>query len=131
MGALPLTVATTIKTVMHITGRTFEMPKKNPILDYNPTIKWSKQKVRVTFGIWKYRATKEGEVNGNCRGLSVIESAIEDIFEELETEDEHAVIELTDPKGNVLVDRDDYGDGSAWLTDLVVSAEIIAIEQTD
>lgn len=109
------------------------------IMNYDPHLTNSGniavQTVRLTFGMWDYRATMEIQVGGNCRGLTVIDCAVENAYEKLEqrgiygSDDTYAVINM--PKiGNpeeILECGDDEGDGEDWLKDMLVSAEITSI----
>lgn len=100
------------------------------IMDYDPNLtnsgKRAKQTVRLTFGQWDYRATREVVVGGNCTGRSVIDSAVWRAYEELEG-DRSPRIELTRANGDTLLCTDDEDRGEDWLSDMLVAAEIIAI----
>lgn len=107
------------------------------IMNYDPNMtlcgRMARQTVRLTFGQWQYRGSFDVAVGGNISGLSVIRSAVENLYESLpfislyndETgeNDEIAVIHI----GKLAcTDEDLRGDG--WLGDMLISAEIISIE---
>lgn len=109
------------------------------IMNYDPNLTNSGnmafQAVRLTFAMWDYRAVMEVTVGGNCRGLTVIDCAVENAYEKLEqrgiycSADTYAVINMT-KIGNpeeILECGDDENHGEDWLKDMLVSAEIIAI----
>ena len=79
--------------------------------------------------MWEFRAERTVEVGGNCTGLSVIESAIDRVLEELEQHGERMTPEiiLTSPSGDQLECSDDDERWDEWLKDMLISAEIIAI----
>ncbi|MCY1382142.1 hypothetical protein D9M69_701290 [compost metagenome] len=94
------------------------------------------QTVRLTFGMWDYRAVMEVKIGGNCTGLTVIDSAVENAYETLEqrgnygSDDTYAVLYLAKPSApdQVLECGDDEGHGDEWLKDMLVAAEIVSIQ---
>lgn len=92
----------------------------------------ARQTVRLTFGMWDYRAEKETTVGGNCLGLEVIETAVENVYDRL-PEDKHGYevkeIILKNDAGNELLCRDDEDRDYDWLKDMLIKAEIIKIEE--
>lgn len=102
------------------------------VMNYDPNFTlWpnGKQTVRLTFGQWQYRGTFDVTVEGNISGLSVIESAIERLYESLPYD--------KDPFGNgvyarimlgELINDDEDQREEEWLSDMLISAEIIHIE---
>jgi len=97
----------------------------DPNRAYNMTI----QKVKLVFGRHEYRKIVETIVGGNCLGFTVIEAAIENIYDDLETEDDIPKITLSTDDGNTLELSDEMFEGSDWLKNLVISATIISIEK--
>lgn len=82
----------------------------------------AKQTVELTFQVDDYVATKTATVGGNCLGFSVIESAVENVFDDLGGED--GELTLTRPNG-------DTTSVELWefeLKDLLVAARITSIE---
>lgn len=79
---------------------------------------------RLTFGLWTYRATKEVTVGGNCAGLSSLDAAVGAIYEEIADEG----ITMTKENGEKLLTCDDEEQGERWLMDMLIAAEIIAVE---
>lgn len=104
-------------------------------MNYDPNLtnsgRMAKQTVRLTFAQWEYRKTIETEVGGNCTGLTVIECAVDNIYDQLPT-DRHdcvyLVMEATDGSGDTLTCEDDEDQGDDWLKDMLVCAEIVAIQ---
>lgn len=93
------------------------------------------QAVRLTFGIWNYRAVMEVDVGGNCTGMTVIDCAVSIAYDQLEqrciygSDDTYAVITLV-KAGDAQIEmecEDDEGHRDEWLKDMLVAAEIIAI----
>lgn len=93
------------------------------------------QTVRLTFGIWDYRAVMEVEVAGNCTGMTVIDCAVGIAYDQLEqrgiysSDDTYAVITLgkAGEDGAEMEAEDEEGHGEEWLKDMLIAAEIIAI----
>lgn len=102
------------------------------LTEYNPEISFAEQKVRVTFMAWDYSVVKEAIVVGNCRGMTILDSAIERIYDDLPTipyYDEGARLVMHNPKGDELECDDDEMRGYDWLKDMAVSAEIVTHEK--
>ena len=105
------------------------------IMNYDPNLvfcgRMAKQTVRLTFGIWKYRKTVEVTIGGNCRGLNVIDAAVESYYDQL-PDTEHASdckrIFLQDENGSELESSDDEGEEEEFLKNMLISAEIIDIQ---
>ncbi len=104
------------------------------VMNYDPNMtnsgRMAKQTVRLTFGMWEYRKTVETEVGGNCTGLTVIDCAVSNVYEELPENRYGATYlvmkSLADPE-DTLQCEDDEDQGGYWLKDMLVGAEIIAI----
>lgn len=97
-------------------------------MNYDPNLtecgRMATQTVELTFQQWKYTATLTTTVRGNCTGLSVIESAIDHIEDDLGY-DEGEII-LTNKAGDTI-------GCELWenkLVDMLVCARIVAIEPT-
>jgi len=112
------------------------------IMDYDPNLTCSGnmavQRVRLIFGLWKYRAVIEVDVGGNCTGLDVIDCAVGNAYETLEqrgiyrSHKTYAVMmmpALDDPESILECAEDDPEGrkGEDWLKAMLVSAEIISI----
>ena len=94
-------------------------------MNYDPNLtcsgRMADQTVEMTFQQWEYTMTKTAVVGGNCRGLSIIECAVENLFDELGGED--GEITLTNANGDTL-------SCELWetkLEDLLVGARILSI----
>ncbi|MDE5897896.1 MAG: DUF5406 domain-containing protein [Treponemataceae bacterium] len=90
----------------------------------------ARQTVRLTFGMWEYRAEKETIVAGNCLGLEVIAAAVESVYERL-PENGHGAKELVmkNDEGTSLQCYDEEEEGEDWLKNMLVKAEIVSIEE--
>jgi len=108
-------------------------------MNYDPNLvlcgRRAVQTVRLTFGVWDYRAVMEVDVGGNCTGLTVIDCAVGIAYDQLEqrsiygSDDTYAVITLA-KAGEAEADmecEDDEGHGEEWLKDMLIAAEITAI----
>jgi hypothetical protein len=111
-------------------------------MNYDPNLtlcgRMATQTVRLTFGIWEYRAVMEVEVGGNCTGMTVIDCAVGIAYQELEqrgiygSSETYAVINmpsLTDPEQIMECGDDDPAcpQDEYWLKNMLIAAEIIAI----
>lgn len=103
-------------------------------MDYDPNLtcsgRMAKQTVRLTFGMWEYRKTMETEVGGNCTGLTVIDCAVGNVYDNLpENYYGAASMEMyaMDESGDILLCEDDEERGDDWLKDMLIAAEITAI----
>lgn len=101
-------------------------------MNYDPNLtnsgRMARQTVKLTFGKWMYRAEHSVLVGGNCTGLTVIESAVSALLQTLYGERKFATIILTNESGVQLVCADEELDHEDWLKDMLIGAEIIAIE---
>lgn len=112
------------------------------IMNYDPNLTCSgnmaSQAVRLTFGLWQYRAQVEVTIGGNCTGLDVISAAVGAVYEKLDrrkiygAEEDYAELVMASPESqdDVLLCGDDDPDGpqgEAWLSNMLVGAEIISI----
>lgn len=109
------------------------------LMDYDPNLtnsgRMAKQTVKLTFGIWEYRKEMEVVVGGNCTGLTVIESAVERAYEQLErlgtylSDETYAVIYLDNSDGTQQMEcADDEDYQEEWLKDMLIKAEIVDIQ---
>lgn len=100
-------------------------------MNYDPNMvmcgRIAKQVVRLTFGLWDYRAEMTETVGGNCTGFTVVEAAIKNVYEKLLGDHEYASITLTKPDGDTLFCDEDVTTGYEWLKAMLVSAEIVSI----
>lgn len=115
-------------------------------MNYDPNLTCSgnmaSQQVRLTFGLWNYRATVEVSVGGNCTGLEVINCAVSNAYNTLTqrgiygSDETYAVIVMVDPSapGSTLEcgENDLCGQlrGEYWLRDMLIGAEITSIVPT-
>ena len=114
------------------------------IMNYDPNItscgNMATQIVRLTFGVWQYRAQIEVAIGGNCMGLEVISAAVSAAYDALEqrgiynSDETYAVIQMADPNdpGERLECSDEDPDcatGDDWLGNMLIAAEITSIAQ--
>lgn len=101
-------------------------------MNYDPNMtlsgRMAKQTVRLTFQQWEYKVEMVEHVGGNCTGMTVIDCAIGNAYASLSNDRGVPYIILTDAGGNTLQCHDDEDKGEDWLKDMLVKAEIIAIE---
>jgi hypothetical protein len=102
-------------------------------MNYDPNLvycgRMAEQKVRLTFGQWDYRKTVETVVGGNCRGLEVIDCAVDNVYEDLDSDMfENKEILLTKDDGEELLCSDDEGEDMNFLKNMLIAAEIIDIK---
>ncbi|MFL7901599.1 DUF5406 family protein [Azospirillum argentinense] len=95
------------------------------IIDINgPNRRWGKHRVEVVLQLWDNRKVYEKDVGGNCIGWAVIDSAIEEIIDEIAMDGR---VILTSPDDEELT-VDDAADDDDWderIRKMVVSARII------
>lgn len=99
------------------------------INEYNPNIRWGKQRVEVTLMQWGYSKKFTVDIGGNCTGFDVLESAAGRIYDALPKkdygEDEVAFVVLDRPDGDTLECTDDESRDEDWLKDMIVSLQIV------
>ena len=103
-------------------------------INYDPNLccsgRMAKQRLKLTFARWNYRAEWFVDIGGNCMGLSVIESAVSSLYEKLPTTHSYDMpyIRLGDKDGNCLECADEDDEGEEWLAKMLIAAEIVSIE---
>jgi hypothetical protein len=100
----------------------------------DPNIRWRKTKLRLTFMLWDYSKTFEAEANGHAYGLSAIDLAIGNIYDEVLEWHDYGDVEvprivLVRADGDELLVEDDEDDGEDFLKKMLVKAEILSIEE--
>lgn len=103
-------------------------------MNYDPNLvccgQMAEQTVKITLGMWDYRAEKETVVYGNCLGMCIIEAAVESVYNALPSDKYGAKeILLKNDDGKELLCTDDEDEEEDWLKQMVVKVEIIAIEK--
>lgn len=102
------------------------------MMNYDPNMtnsgRMAKQTVKLTFQLWEYKTEIEEVVGGNCTGLTVIEAAITNAYDRLAPDRGVPIIMLTNSNGDQLECGDEEDKGEDWLGDMLVKAEITAIE---
>ncbi len=84
------------------------------IENYDPNNRFGKHRVRVTFRTWKHTHEEITVVGGNCKGLTVIESAINDLSEKAATKGMKFGTCSVEP-----------GENEEYFKNMVVAAEIL------
>lgn len=103
-------------------------------MNYDPNMtssgRMARQRVRLTFGEWHFRSTVEVDVGGNCTGLTVIDSAVDTVYGQLnETASGIPAIYLEGDGNETLECADDEDEGEDFLKEMLVAAEILSIEE--
>lgn len=99
------------------------------IADNNPNNEWGKHVIEVVVKQWKYEKTFTTKVGGNCHGLTIMETAVENIYEQLFGDGDTAEVALIDRSGSrELICADEEDEGDEWLKKMVVSCRIIDFE---
>jgi Family of unknown function (DUF5406) len=105
-----------------------------PVMDYDPNLvlcgSMADQEVELTFAKWTYRKVMRTKVSGNCKGMTVIESAVGRIYDELPLDrysTTHIVLK-DDATGDKLDCGDEFDRGEEWLKDMLIKAEILSIK---
>jgi len=85
------------------------------------------QTVRLTFAQRDYKKTFEAKIGGNCTGLTVIEAAINNVYDNLPRKLGATLLVLERGEDTLEVGDED-GAEDDWLKRMLVAAEIVAIE---
>lgn len=94
--------------------------------DYDPNRCFGKHTIELTFQQWEFERKFEVEVRGNCKGFSIIESAILNLSDKLyEEQGRDITLSLFDDQGNELEDTFEADDIEEELKDILVKAEIL------
>lgn len=84
---------------------------------------------RLTFGCWTYRWTTEATVYGNCAGFNNLDVAISCVADDLPDVEWGARLTMTDAAGDTLICDTEDAEVEEWLTDHLISAEIIGFAE--
>lgn len=68
------------------------MSQNKVIENYDPNGSLGKHQVKLIFKMWEYEYSTIVEVNGNCQGLTILKSALDNFIFNLAFEDEHAAL---------------------------------------
>ena len=97
--------------------------------DPNELMGMTTQTVRLTFQVWEHQVDKVVSVGGNCSGFSVIESAVCNLFDKLDTQNRLGdLVPFIDINGCTCFDEDEREE--EWLKDMLVSAAIVEVQAT-
>ncbi|WP_315921877.1 DUF5406 family protein [Mesorhizobium sp. SP-1A] len=104
------------------------MTAETTVINFDPNMNcsgnMSTKTIRMTFGVWDYRLIKEITVGGNGAGFHNIDSALMQLYEDVE---ETGIVLKRESDGETLLCEDDDDQGEDWLKDMLIAAEIIAI----
>jgi hypothetical protein len=107
-------------------GRQFSMKT------YDPNIRWAMHTVEITYQMWEYTLTAVVTVTGNCRGKSILETAIGIHADEIyEQQGDNVELALSGPgkedgdKDELLTSPED-DDIESWLESMCVGLKIVS-----
>ncbi len=113
-----------------ILGLAHEAEREFMIENNDPDNAWGKHTVELVFKEYEFSKTFVTNIGGNCHGLTVIESAVRNVFDQLvealPDEDDPIQLTLEHPTKGIVVIEDDDGRDEDWLKDLLVSAVILS-----
>jgi hypothetical protein len=92
--------------------------------NYDISHRWGFHVVKVTFQQWEYKTTVTTKVGGNCKGMTILETAIGNIYEQMGDQGDPDTICLKSPNGDTLYCTDDEQRGEEWLKDMVVAVTV-------
>lgn len=92
--------------------------------NYDPNNSFGKNLVQLVFQQWEYKIAVEVVVGGNCKGMSILDFAVDRFFEDLqESQGEYPELIMKDEEGNELETTiEDEED----LKDMLVEAKILS-----
>lgn len=98
----------------------------------DPDSHWGRKTISMTFMCWNYSTTIKATVGGNCVGLSNLDAALSQVYENL-PEDiwKTPYLILRNANGEELEVGDDEARDTRWLETLLVSAHLEAVEPGD
>lgn len=96
----------------------------------DPNITWGKKTFKLTFMAWDYKETVETTVGGNCRAFDNLDSALSNVYDKLPRDEyDTSYIILKRGDGETLHCEDDDCRSEDWLRDMLVSAELVSVEE--
>lgn len=102
---------------------------------YDPNSRFGATTIALKYMLWDYSAIFEVTVGGNCKGISVLDCAIERHAELLFDEQGEAPTiilkrpaEDGDGEDELICEQDDFDDTERWLGKMLVGLEIVAFE---
>ena len=97
----------------------------NELLNYCPNMirDFATQTVRLVFGQWEHRVETVVEIDGNCGGLSIMESAVYDVWSRMEDKEDYDLW-MVGPDGDQMLCQIE---SESDLQEMLISAEIVAI----
>lgn len=99
---------------------------------YDPNIRWAVHIVEITYQMWEYSTTAQVTVTGNCKGESILQSAIGVHADEIyEQQGDNAELILRRPAEDgdgedTLTTSPDDDDIESWLESMCVGLKIVA-----
>ena len=90
----------------------------------------AKQKIKLVFGVWNYRAEFIIDVEINSYGMNSFSFAIKKVYDSIFDEKKgFAFLNLTNIDAITIQDCDAENDEEEWLKSILISAEIISYEE--
>lgn len=94
--------------------------------EYDPNRHFGEHTVELTFQQWEFKLKRQVKVKGNCKGLTIIESAILNLADEwYEEQGRDITLSLFDDQGNELETTFEVDAIEEELQDILVKAEIL------
>ena len=94
--------------------------------EYDPNRHFGEHTVELTFQQWEFELKRRVKVKGNCKGFTIIESAILNLADKLyEEQGRYINLILSDLQGNELETTFEVDDVEEELKDILVKAEIL------
>jgi len=92
--------------------------------NYDPNNRFGVHLVQLTFQQWKYKFTVEVTVRGNCKGMDILNSAVDNFFNDLyESQGEYPELVMQDEEGNEL---ETGMEDEEELKEMLVEAKILS-----
>ena len=92
--------------------------------NYDPNNGFGTHLVELTFQQWEYKLTVEVPVGGNCKGMSIMEYAVDRFDDQLyDDQGDCPILILKDDEGNEL---ETQIEDAEELKDMLVSARILS-----
>ena len=102
---------------------------------YDPNIRWAKHEVEITYQSWHYTTSVIVTIKGNCKGFSIIESALSMHADQLfDAQGECPQLILTRPAedgdGEDTLETTPDDDIENWLESMCVGVRIVGHIET-
>lgn len=99
--------------------------KGSTMENYDPNNRFGTHLVQLTFQQWEYKLTVEVQVGGNCKGMMILEAAVDNFFSGIyKSQGDYPVIIMKDDKGDEL--ESDVVEDEDDLKNMLVEAKILS-----